>query len=169
MKKNIALSIVLLAMVWFSGCAWFTPPPYVNQEMEIVKDENGKVIKSKYARSVKGLTHEDPGTVIQEWVDADQVARGINIESSNCNSDYKKRVRLKIRNRSSYAFEVTSGEFKGLTLAPGEISLKSRMLPIGAYTLKVKFIDDSQEFRDWDVNRIITAKTKFITLKNVRR
>ena len=169
MKKNIVLLLtVLLAMTGLIGCALFTPPPYVDQKMEIVKDKDGNVIKSKYVRSVKGLTHEDPETVIQEWVDADQIARGNNT-NRNLSSDYKKRIRLKIKNCSFYAFEITSGEFKGLTLAPGEISLKSKIIPVGAYTFKVKFINDNQKLREWDINRIITTKTKFITLKNVRR
>lgn len=165
MKKIFLIIVSGIILMFFSSCAHLLmPAPWVESHTEIVKDAEGKVISSHYTRSVKGLSPNDPETA-RSWAEADRTARnapGMPEEATNT-------VNIIMENQSVYAFEVTTGEFKGLVLASGEKSNYTRKIPIGAYTFRIKFIDDSGHLREWDVSRLITPKTDKIILKNVRR
>ncbi len=133
----MVLGMLLLVMVWVvSGCALLTPPPYVHQEMEIVKDENGNIKGSKYTRTVKGLTYADPDTVILEWADADRTARnsknGVGYETS-----YRQEYAyLKMFNSTkNYAVIIRSEPFRGLELGPREKSKIKKRFAVGTYPL----------------------------------
>lgn len=80
----------------------------------------------------------------------------------------KNTVNVRMRNHSSYAFEVTSGEFKGVFLRPGETSSFAKRIGIGQYTFNVKFKSGGR-YKEWPVSRNITHSADFITLKDVRR
>ncbi|MCG2701070.1 hypothetical protein L6267_02805 [Candidatus Parcubacteria bacterium] len=137
MKKYIVLLLTIsLAMVWLSGCALFTPPPYINQTMEIEKNANGDVVKSKYHRTVKGLAYEDPETVILEWADAEKMARNSKDNAEYQTSYQQKCVYLKIRNSTkNYSVIIRSEPFKGLELGPGEVSKTKKRFTTGTYPL----------------------------------
>ncbi|MFH1582781.1 MAG: hypothetical protein ABIB72_00470 [Candidatus Falkowbacteria bacterium] len=103
--KGIILAVVVLASM-LSGCALLTPPPYMNQTMTIERNADGKVISSKYERSVKGFASHDPGTVINSWAYADNMAR------LSGSGDYRKAVKEKdlvgviVNQNPSYTYSV---------------------------------------------------------------
>jgi hypothetical protein len=73
---------------------------------------------------------------------------------------------IRMINRSSYAFEVTTGDFKSLVLAPGESSPYVRYIPYGAYKFRVRFKSDSGGITEWTLAEMITRRSKEIVLKN---
>jgi len=91
------------------------------------------------------------------------------IEALNGNGALPLRTSVKMRNSSSYSFQVTTGEFKGLTLGQGDTSLYAKNIPLGLYSFNVKFVDNNGKLKEWTVSRIITSSTKYIELKNIRR
>ncbi|MBA3047350.1 hypothetical protein KKC83_02385 [Patescibacteria group bacterium] len=105
MTKRIVLltTLFLLTMAWLSGCVLLTPPPYVNQRMEIEKDEKGNVVKSSYNREVKGLAHEDPETVILEWAEAERMARGASYQTEGVHEGHEGIVR---NDKYYYSYQV---------------------------------------------------------------
>lgn len=165
MKKSFLITAVGIIGLGLSGCAHLLmPAPWVESKTEIIKNDEGKIISSHYTRTVKGLSPNDPETA-RSWAEADRTARnapGMPEEAINT-------VNVIMENQSGYALEVTTGEFKGLVLASGEKTSYSKEIPIGAYTFRVKFIDDAGHLREWDVSRLITPKTDKIILKYVRR
>jgi len=101
MKTKISAVATLILVFLAGGCALLVPPPYMDQKMIIERDANGKVIASKYERNVKGFSNQDPGTVINNWAYADNLAR------MSDGGDYKKSTEEKgkigvIINQSSY-------------------------------------------------------------------
>jgi hypothetical protein len=166
MKNKITIiGFGLLGFIMLlNGCALFTPPPWINSNTTIVKNEKGEIIRSEYTRTIKGFSSNDPETA-KSWVDADKTARIKNFGNFTNN----RLATVRIKNNSSYPFEVTSGQFKGLVLRKGKISPYNRIIPIGLYNFKVQFVDNKGKLREWTVSRIILPSTKYITLKNGTR
>lgn len=163
MKKIFLITAGIAGLLMMSSCAALMPPPWTDSQLEITKNEKGEITHSSYIRRVVGFS-QDPETA-RSWAEADKVARS----AQDGREEATNTVSVIMENNSDYAFEVTTGEFKGLILASGEKSSYTKEIPIGAYTFRIKFIDSSGHLREWDVSRLITLKTDKIILKNVRR
>lgn len=73
-KALYLLGLFISIMAISSGCALVTPPPYVSSQTEIIKNDQGRVVSSRYTRSVRGFTYNDPETAAS-WAFADQQSR----------------------------------------------------------------------------------------------
>lgn len=163
MKTLFLITAGMAGLLMISSCAALMPPPWTDSQLEITKNEKGEITHSSYIRRVVGFS-QDPETA-RSWAGADKVARS----AQDGRAEATNTVSVIMENWSGYTFEVTTGEFKGLVLASGEKSNYTKEISIGAYTFRVKFIDDAGHLREWDVSRLITAKTDKIILRYGRR
>lgn len=154
MKRKVLAMAVLASMFTMTGCILLTPPPYINQTMIIEKDANGKVIASKYERSVRGFSNHDPGTVINAWAYADNLAR------MSAGGDYKKTVEEKgkvgvIINQNTY--ETYSVEI--ISEVTGQVVSVALMTP---NSTMVSWVPMFGQYLDvWKKDGRIVARGKF--------
>ena len=77
----------------------------------------------------------------------------------------KRRQTVRVKNTSSFAVQVTSGDFSGSTLAPGGVSFP-KDIALGAYKFDVTWVDRRGNIRKKSFARMITESTQYMEIKD---
>jgi len=128
--KTVQFFIIIATLAALSGCAFITPPPFVNSTTEITRDASGKIVSSRYHRGITGFSYSGDKETVGDWAYAEQVARSGSQESGtdSRNGEYEGIVASNNRdvnvmivgNGIKRNYYVKSGQEVAGTLPPGK-------------------------------------------------
>ena len=187
MKKYFILTVVAFLFIGLTGCTTgrFAKTADEDDWIGTMDRENFKIhqndmvdldVKKSWSDTMIAVELQLQKAIqkgnkaeIEKWKGIKDLLGGTTGKTTTCKSKAVDRVMVGIKNKSSYAFEILDGTFKGTVMSPGETSPVTRSVSIGLYQFTARFVDSNGKPRAWKIARVVSLNTKWLIIKNTKR